>query len=143
MKLSDQEEYLIAIPAAVAGDYASARQNLQILIKRALDEEDTITACHLLQTLGDVEVGAGNAEIAHALHEQALGIDRDSIYPLFTYAKSLFRIFRRPDLALLRLNELEELLTSGRWEPSDNDMSREWYERNMAYLRQQLEELEP
>jgi predicted Zn-dependent protease len=138
MKLSEQPEYLLAIPAAVIGDYPTARQNLRILITRAEDERDTITLCYLLQRLGDIEAKTGNPELGHSLHKQAIDIDSGSPFSLFTYANSLFDVFKSPDLALASLNELEKMLNSGQWKPDEHDLSKEWYEKNIIDVRYKI-----
>src|SRR5438093_9463178 len=82
MRLSDQPEYRVAIPAAMSGDYSTARDNLNVLIWRARGENDVQTLGHLLQVLGDVEARTGNEEFGHALHMEAVGLDADSPLPL-------------------------------------------------------------
>ena len=125
MKLSEQPEYLVAIPAALSRDFSTARKNLQILLSRAKGEKDTQTTGYLLQVLGDVEAEADNIEVAHSLHEEALSLDPGNPRPQLLYAKGLLRAFRRPDLALRRLTEVETLISSGRWEPDEDEPSRE------------------
>lgn len=139
MKLSEQPEYLVAIPAAASKDFSTARKNLQILLSRARGEKDSQTTGYLLQALGDVEAEAGNVEIAHSLHEEALSRDSGNPLPLLLYAKGLLRAFRRPDLALKRVAEIESLMSSGRWTPGKDEPSREWYQAELTTLRQEIQ----
>ena len=143
MRLSDQPEYRVAIPASHSGDFATARANLETLVSRARSEGDIQTASYLLQVLGDVEARAGNIELAHSLHKEGLALDPGSPLPLLHYAKGLLRAFKRPDLALSRLAEAEALLTSGNWRPGESEMSRDWYETEFNELRNEIVRQKP
>jgi predicted Zn-dependent protease len=138
MRLSDEPQYLAAVPAAYNGDFETARINLKALISRARIEGDTLTAGYLLQVLGDVEARANNTEVAHSLHQEALSLDAGNPLPLLLYAKGLLRAFRRPDLALSRLVEVQALIESGRWKPGEDEPNREWYEREISDLRHEI-----
>ena len=82
MRLSDQPEYLTAIPAALNGDYVTARSNLLPLLSRARAEGDTATICYLLQTMGDIEARSGNQDRGHKLHLEAVALDPKSPLPI-------------------------------------------------------------
>jgi hypothetical protein len=142
MRLSDQPEYRAAIPAAMRGDYTTARSSLQLLISRARDEKDVQTLGHLLQTLGDVEARAGNHELGHKLHMEAVQLDPDSPYPLLRYAQGLLDAFKRADLAKARLADAEAMLDSN---PSlaTEELPRSWYQSEFDRLRKGLAHLEP
>jgi hypothetical protein len=142
MRLADQPEYRTAIPAAMCGDYAAARSNLQVLISRARDEKDLHSLGHLLQTLGDVEARTGNEELGHKLHMEAVELDADSPYPLLRYAQGLLDAFKRADLAKARLADAEAMLNS---KPSlaTEELPRSWYQSEFERLRKGLAHLEP
>ena len=142
MRLSDQPEYRVAIPAAVSGDYATARSNLEVLILRARAENDGFVLGHLLQTLGDVEARCGNEELGHKLHMEAVQLDAESPYPLLRYAQGLLGAFRRADLAKARLADAEAMLNSKSSLGAD-ELSRTWYQSEFERLRKGLAHLEP
>jgi len=142
MRLSDQPEYRVAIPAAMSGDYSTARDNLNVLIWRARGENDVHTLGHLLQVLGDVEARTGNEEFGHALHMEAVRLDADSPLPLLRYAQGLLEAFRRADLAKERLADAEAMLNSKRALGTD-ELPRSWYQAEFERLRKELERLEP
>src|SRR6267142_3303294 len=119
MKLSEQREYLIAIPAKVRGDYQTARSNLEALISRLRIEPGTPWLGFILQTLGDVEALDGRLEEGHRLHQEAVALDPGSPMPLLHYAEGLLRAFARPDLAKLRLSEAEAKLADSSWRETE------------------------
>ena len=138
MRLSDEPEYRLVIPAILDGDFTTARANLKTLISRAQAEGDTLTTGYLLQVLGDMEAHAGDTKMAHSLHEQALAMDPNNPLPLLLYAQGLLRAFHQPDLARSRLAEAEVLVKSGCWKPGKDEPSREWYEREFKNLRSEI-----
>src|SRR5687768_4263473 len=134
MRLSDQPEYRVAIPAAMSGDYPTARSNLQVLITRARTEKDVHSLGHLLQILGDVEARAGNEEQGHKLHMEAVQLDANSPYPLLRYAQGLLDAFKRADLAKVRLAEAEAMLNSNP-NLAAEELPRRWYQSEFERLR--------
>jgi predicted Zn-dependent protease len=143
IRLSEFPEYLAAIPAAAEGDFASARSNLEILLAKVEAKCEPEDLAYLLQLLGDIEARAGNLETAFSLQERALIADSSSPLTLLLCAKSLLGSFQRPDLALARLSQAESLLASDKWSPTEHDMSRQWYEREIHAVRQTALQHEP
>lgn len=141
MRLSEQKEYLAAMLAADKGDVIAVRTNLMLLLGRARAENDTLNVVYMHQRLGDVEAKSGNIEKAHSLHIEAIGLDPSSPLPVLEYAKSLLRVFRRPDLASARVMEAQALLAS--LSPSDDELPRSWYEKEIHALIQDLGRAEP
>jgi hypothetical protein len=142
MRLSDQPEYQAAVPAALSGDHATARSNLEVLIARARAEKDVHSLGQLLQILGDVEARTGNAELGHKLHMEAVQLDADSPYPLLRYAQGLLDAFKRADLAKARLADAEAMLNS-KPNLAEDELPRSWYQSEFERLRQGLAHLEP
>lgn len=70
-----------------------------------------------------------------AAAERAIMLDGSSPLTVILCAKSPIRSFKRPDLALARLDQAELLLAS-EWRATVDDMSREWYEQEISSLRQ-------
>lgn len=138
MRLSDQAEYLIAIPAMVAGDHARARSNLATLLVRAEADGDLCAVGYLLQTLGNIEAKDGNLAAGHALHQRAINLDPKSPLPLLEYAKGLFRVFECSSLAEEQLARAEALLSSTSWIPEEDEPSREWYQKELDELRDKM-----
>jgi len=137
MRLSDQPEYKAAIPAALDGDFATARYNLRALMARADAEGDKASAGYLRHILGDIEAKAGNPTLGHSLHLEAIALDPQSPLSLLLYAQGLLRAFREPDLAKARLTEAKTLL--GTSPPSDsNELPPEWYEKEFDELHQEI-----
>jgi len=93
-----------------------------------------------MQTLANVEAKAGNPELAHALHKQAIGLDPSSPLPLLMYAKGLLTAFHSPKWAEAYLAQAEKLLNSTGWVPHDDELSREWYLREFDELRGKISE---
>jgi predicted Zn-dependent protease len=143
IRLSEFPEYLAAIPAAADGEFASARSNLGILLTKVESKCEPEELAYLLQLLGDVEARAGNLEAAFSLQERALAADSSSPLTLLLCAKSLLGSFQRPDLALAKLHQAELLLASDKWSPTENDMSRQWYEQEIRAVRQTALQHEP
>ena len=142
MRLSDQPEYRVAIPAAMSGDYATARSNLEMLISRARSEKDGPSLGQLLQTLGDVEARCGNEELGHKLHMEAVQLDAKSPYPLLRYAQGLLDAFKRADLAKARLADAEAMLNL-KTSLAPDELPRTWYQSEFERLRKGLAHLEP
>ncbi len=141
MKLSEQPEYLSAIPAAVNGDLDTARNNLSIVITRAQSEKDIHTYGYLLQVLGDIEARSGNIDLAHSYHQEAIQIDPSSALPLLLYAQGLLRAFDQPDLALSCLTNIESFLSSKQRAPSAKDLSYEWYQKEIQKLKKEADDV--
>jgi hypothetical protein len=141
MRLSDQSEYIAAKVAEGKGDLSGARRYLQAVLERARSKGDGWNVIALLQQLGDIEAKAGNLESAHSLHIEAIGLDRSSPLPVLLYAKSLLSVFQRPDLARSRAADAEALLAS--FESSEDEMPRDWYEREIHALTQEIARTEP
>jgi len=135
VRLSQYPEYLAAIPAAASGDFAAARSNLDALLVRIEAHADAEHLAYVVQLMADVEAQAGNIEKALTLHERALAIDGSSPLARLNCAKSLVSRLNLPALALERLHEAETLLASSHWQPSEHDMSRQWYEREIQSVR--------
>ena len=135
VRLSQYPEYLAAIPAAAAGDFVSARSNLEALLAKIEAQADPQHLAYVVQLIADVEAQTGNAGKALALHERALAIDATSPLTRLKCAKSLVSHLGRPELALVRLREAESLLASDQWQPSEDDMPRQWYEREIQSVR--------
>jgi len=143
MRLSDQPEYLAAIPAMYEGDYVTARRNLRAVLSRAEAEADTLTASYLLQLLGDTEARSGDKALAHTLHGKALSLDPVNPHSLLIYARSLFSAFREPALAQLRIAEVESLIQSPTWVPDGDDPDRAWYQQECKKLRASIHACSP
>jgi hypothetical protein len=143
MKLSEQPEYRIAIPAAAIGDYATARTNLETLVARAEAQGDETIAGYLLQKLGNVEASAGNFELGHALHKRAIDLDPSSPSPVLLYARGLAREFRQPAQALAHLATVEAWVSSPNWTPQEDEFGREWYMHECQELRASILRAEP
>lgn len=138
MNLPEQPEYALAIPAAVKGDYETARKNLQILILRARDDGDRLNTAFLLHVLGDIEAQDGNPEIGHTYHQEAIVLHENHPLPHLMYAEGLLRAFGRPDLAMQELQKLKEILDSGKLEEGADEKTLEWYETEHRTLTEQV-----
>jgi predicted Zn-dependent protease len=136
VKLSEFPEYLAAVPAAASGDFASARSAFQSLLAKIESHANSEQLAFVLQLLADVEAQAGNAEKALSLHERAVAIDSFNPFTRLNCAKSLLARLNNSALALTRLHEAESLLASHTWQPGEEDMSRQWYEREIQAARQ-------
>ncbi len=110
------------------------RTQLKLLISRGQNEGDTLTTGYLLQVLGDKEAEIGNIKIGHLLHRKAINLDTDTPLPLLIYATGLFRAFNRPDLAIKQIRVLRSLLQIGKWKPTVNEPSRNWYLKELNFL---------
>ena len=86
----------------------------------------------MLFKLGDVEALDGNRDVAIRIYEDALAADPGSPLALISYAESLFRRLGEPAQALKKLQSAEALLTSGEWQPSEDDLSEHEYRRLIA-----------
>src|SRR3954471_22450346 len=104
MRLSEQPEYLIAIPAAVDGDYVTARRNLDILIKRGREQQAALEVAYLLHVRGDVEARVGNVTECHSLHSSAIGMFPDIPLGYIQYASGLLKHLRDRAGALKQLD---------------------------------------
>ena len=138
MRLSDEPDYLFAVPAAAIGDYAGARISLLRLIERARQEppEDSPLG-YLLQVLGSVEACAGNAAGGHALHREAIDLDPASPLPHLLYAKSLLEAFKLPEEARAQLAKAEALFGST-LNRDDPDQPTGWYKEQVHELEARL-----
>ena len=141
MRLSDQREYLDATVATTEGNFEVARVKWKTLLARARAESDTFNVVGLLQRLGDVEAEAANFDLAHSLHMEALQLDPSSPLPVLLYAKSLLHIFRRPDLARSRVADAQALLAS--LKPSEDELPKSWYEKEIHALVRHIERTKP
>jgi tetratricopeptide (TPR) repeat protein len=137
MKLSEQPEYLVAIPAATRRDFSAARENLEVLLNRAEAEGDIGTLGYLLQTLGDVEAHSGNHQRAIELHQKAISLDPNSPLPYLFYARGLFRAFGDPDASLVALSKAENILATV-WQDDENELPRSYYEREFQSLKDEI-----
>jgi len=81
----------------------------------------------------------GNTDLGLSLQEKALSLDSPHPLPLILCAKSLVRSFKRLDLAQVRLSQAATLLRST-WHPMSDDMSREWYEREIYALSHSIQQ---
>jgi tetratricopeptide (TPR) repeat protein len=136
VRLSEFPEYLAAIPAADAGDLVAARTSFEALLARIESQGSLEHVAFVLLLLADVEARSGNVEKALSLHERAIATDAFNPSTLIHCAKSLLSHLNNVALALSRLQEAESLLASGKWQPSEHDMSRQWYEREIESVRQ-------
>lgn len=134
IRFSDHQEYLEAVPAALTGDFATARSCLESLLAKIGSHAPPEQLAHVLQLLADVEAQAGCAEKAQSLHERALAVDSASPLTLLNHAKSLLRHLRQPAHALAQLQAAESLLGSGAWQPGADHMSREWYQQQIQMV---------
>ena len=130
--LTEQPEYTRAIPALSSGDFQTARTQLEALVSRLRGAGETRAIPYLLHVLGDVEARAGNSARGHALHIEACELGGPHPFEHVMYATSLVRSFHEPSLALTQLDAAESLIRTGRWAESEDDMPREWYEREIA-----------
>lgn len=137
MKLSQQPEYLVAVPAAVSGDFLLARQHLETLLSRVEAGDDFSSLGYVLQILGDVEANLGNSERATQLHERAIALDAQSPLPYLFYAQGLLRAFRDPEKSLAALREAEKVLLSD-WRESDDELPKSYYEHEIHALRDEI-----
>ena len=135
MRLSEQPEYLTAIPAAVDGDYDTARRNLETLIRRGREQQATEQVAYLLHVLADVEARAGNAAECHSLHSSAIEMFPDIPLSYIHYATGLLRHLRDRAGALAQLERAESLLGTERWRASGDDLPRHRYEEEIRKLR--------
>jgi len=135
VRFSEQREYIIAIPAFVEKDYATARTNLEALIERLRLAGETGQTAYLLHVLGNVEAEAGELEKGHSLHRKALDLAGPHPFEHLMYATGLVRSFSQPKDAIAQVEAAEELIRSGQWTPSEEDMPREWYESEFAKIR--------
>jgi hypothetical protein len=135
--LSDHPEYMTAIPAFAAGDYELTRSSLETLISRLRARGESERVPYLLHVLGDVEAKSGNSVRGHSLHAEACELGGPHPFEHLMYATGLVRSFGEPALALSQLHLAEGLLHSGEWTESEDDMSREWYEEEIARLREE------
>jgi predicted Zn-dependent protease len=135
MRLSEQPEYLIAIPAVVDGDYETARRNLDILLERGREQQATEQVAYLLHVLGDVEARAGNVAECHSLHSSAIEMFPDIPLSYIHYATGLLKHLRDRVGALGQLERAESLLGTERWRASGDDLPRHWYEEEIQKLR--------
>ncbi len=137
MKLSEQPEYLVAIPAAARKDYAVARENLETLLYRAEAEGDVRSLGFLLQTLGDVEAYSGDQQRATELHQKAIALDPRSPLPYLFYAQGLFRAFGNSKASLGMLSEAERILATV-WRDDENELPKSYYEREFQNLKNEI-----
>jgi predicted Zn-dependent protease len=136
VSLSQFPEYLAAIPAAAAGDFASARSSFESLLAKIESHASPEQAAFVLQLLADVEAQSGNTEKSLSLHERAIAIDPSNPLTRLNCAKSLINVLKCPALALVRVQEAESLLASDTWQSTEDDMSRQWYEHEIHLVRQ-------
>jgi hypothetical protein len=135
MRLSEQPEYLIAIPAAVDGDYETARRNLKTVIERAREQQATEQVAYLLHVLANVEARAGNVTGCHSLHTTAIEMFPDIPLGYIHYATGLLRHLRDRAGALDQLERAESLLGTERWRASGDDLPKHWYEDEIRNMR--------
>lgn len=137
MRLSDDDDYRIAVPAASAGNFDTARKGFERLISKARALADKHSLEYLLQSLGDMEARAGNLERALSLHAEAIRLDATSPLPVLAYAQGLAWSFANPDEALLQLLNCEALLESYH-AASEDELPVEWYEKEIDALRKEI-----
>ena len=135
MLLSSHQEYRTAVLATADGDLDTARSNFELLAQIAEDEGDTVRLSYILQMLGDVEARAGNLDIGHAYHRRAVGLCPNIPLVLLHYANGLRSAFNSPGLASDQINAAERLLNSKDWDTDADNISRSWYTRRIAELR--------
>ena len=136
MKLSEQPEYLVAIPAKLEGNFTLARKNLQVLVARAEDQGDIRALGYLLQTLGDCEAHDGNHQRGAELHQKAISLDPNSPMPYLFYAQGLFRAFGNRDASLAMLSEAEQVLAMSQCD--EDEMPKSYYEREFQILKDEI-----
>ena len=138
IRLSDQPEYLRAIPAFASRDYDTARQDLNVLIARVRNSGEPSEVAFLLHILGDVEAESGHPEKGHMLHQEAISLDEGHPSAYISYAKGLLRSFIEPDLALDQLRRAEEIVQSANWVPAADDLPRMYYANEIADIRKEV-----
>lgn len=116
------------------------KQEIKLLIARMRKEEDNLITGYLLQTLGDMEAKDGNIEVAHSLHLDAINLDPNTPLPHLLYATGLIRAFNRPELALIKIQEIRSLLDSEAWQPNVNEPSLAWYINELDSLTEEIQE---
>jgi predicted Zn-dependent protease len=138
VRLSDQPEYLTAIPAFASRDYGTARDNLNVLITRLRSGGEPSEIAFLLHILGDVEAESGHPDKGHALHQEAISLDEGHPSGHISYAKGLLRSFNQRDRALDQLRKAEEIVRSTAWVPDEDDLPRTYYEKEIAEIRGEI-----
>ena len=127
MRLSEQPEYLTAIPAALNGDFETARASLKSLIARAREQQALEQVAYLTHVLADVEVRAGDQKQFHSLHASAIAMFPDVPLEYIHYATGLLKHLGDRPGALAQLAKAEQLLGTQRWTATGDDLSERWY----------------
>ena len=139
MRLSDQREYLTAIPAAADGDFATARANLATLIERGRVEHADEQVAYLTHVLADVEARAGNLDRCHFLHASAIEMFPDVPLSYIHYATTLIRRLGERERAFDELMKAERLLGTERWRMTGDDLPEHWYREEIEKLRSEAD----
>jgi len=142
MRLSEQPEYLEAIPAKIQGNYNVARENLEALLLKTERMGDRETGSYLMQVLGDVEALAGNRAKAEALHLDGIRMFPTIPFGYLKFAKCLWHHLRDGESALKQISVAENVLKSSEWQTSGDDLPREWYELEFSTLRSAIARVE-
>ena len=139
MKLSDFPEYQTAVIASVAGDLESARTAYEFLVEQAEADDDTIAIAYLLQALGNIEARDGNIELGHELHLRAIGQSVGIPLSIISYARALTQHFGDSELALVKLNEADALISSDFWDRKRDNIPLDSYKKMIEEVRSEIE----
>ncbi len=138
MLLSEESDWLTAIPAASNGELELAHQCLERLILKAQVSNDTDYLGYIYQTLGDIEARMGNIDRASILHEHAIALDPDSPLPYLFYAQGLWKAFGNVSSSLTMIEKANEVLNNAKWTETDEELPRTWYMEEFEKLRNQV-----
>ena len=138
MLLSEESDWLTAIPAAVNGELELAKVCLERLISKAHKTNDSNRLGYIYQTLGDIEARLGNIDRASTLHEQAIALDPHSPLPYLFYAQGLWKAFNNTSSSLAMIEKAHEVLSNPRWTETDNELPRSWYLEEFEILRKEV-----
>ena len=138
MDFSGHPEFRRAVLASTSGDWDVARSAFERLIDEAEGNDDDVAISHLMHCVADVEARAGNAELAHELHQRAIGQNPGVPLRLIHYARSLVRVFDEPALAEVRLKQAEELIASTTWNRRIDSIGEDAYAELIAELRGEM-----
>jgi hypothetical protein len=142
-KLSEFAPYKNAIAARGSGDLAAARCEFQKCIDAGRLAGGPPMISMLFFRLGDIEALDGNQTRAVDLYEEAMKADPGSPFALLQYARSLATVLGQRDIALTKLQDAENMLSSGAWIPSEEDLSEEQYRSLSAEARTEFSDAPP
>jgi hypothetical protein len=123
-----------ALKAWGRGQFVEARELWKSCIEQAEKDEDIGWLTFYLQSQGQMEGEAGNAEAFHALHQRALALEPDAPLLLLFYARDLWTVLKDKESSLREIERLEVLLASDRWDRT-GDLSLSAYQQKISTLR--------